>query len=89
MPTFYTKILKLFTPYQGGGLDIVTEQTHDGFAPVQPVLWRLELSRHGVVELQQVCGDVFEVVDVQLLVERFQPFHFFAKRTKLQLGMWY
>jgi len=83
MPTFYTEVLKLFTPYQGGGLDIVTEQTHDGFASVQPVLWRLELSCHGVVEFQQFCGDVFEVVDVQLLVERFPSFHFFSVLQKV------
>jgi hypothetical protein len=34
MTTFYTEVLKLFTPYQGGGLDIVTEQTDDRFASV-------------------------------------------------------
>ena len=38
-----------------------------------------ELSRHGVVKLQQVI----QVVDVQLLVERFPPFHFFSVLQKV------
>jgi len=81
--TFYAEVFKLFTPYQRGALNIVTEQTYDGFPPVQPVRWRFKLPRHGVVELQQVSGDVFEVVDVQLLVERFPPFHFFSVLQKV------
>ena len=77
--TFYTEVLEIFTPYQGGALNVVTEQTHDGFASVQPVFRRLELSRHGVVKLQQVI----QIVDVQLLVERFPPFHFFSILQKV------
>ena len=83
MATFYTKILELFAPYQRGALNGVTEQTHDGFAPVIPVLRWLELHCHGFVEFQEVCGDVFEVVDVQLLVERFPSFHFFSVLQKV------
>ena len=68
MATFDTEVLKLFAPYQRGALNIVTQQTRDWFPPVQPVLWRFKLPRHGVVKLQQVRGDVFEAVDVQLFV---------------------
>ena len=79
MPTFYTEVLKLFAPYQGGGLDIITEQTHDGFASVVSMFRCFELPRHGVVKLQQVI----QIVDVQLPVERFPPFHFFSVLQKV------
>ena len=79
MPTFYTEVLKLFTPYQGGALNVVTEQTHDGFASVVSMFRCLELPRHGVVKLQQVI----QIVDVQLPVERFPPFHFFSVLQKV------
>ena len=72
-------VLKLFAPYQGRGLDIITQWTHDWFPPVIPVFWWFELPRHGVVELQQVI----QIVDVQLLVERFPPFHFFSVLQKV------
>ena len=70
VPTFYTEVLKLFTPYQGGALNVVTEQTHDGFASVVSMFRCFELPRHGVVKLQQVCCDVFQNVDVQLFESR-------------------